>query len=534
MEPELIKRIAGRDARIAVVGVGYVGLPLAVRFVEKGFPVIGNDVNPDVIKELKAGKRTIEGISGERLKRANRKGLELVAVDRQNPAATNPEILGRFVGVDVFIVCVPTPLDQEKGWEPDTSYMQKAYRMIEKICQMENKAGKLPQERLVVLESTTYPGTTKEIFFPLLRKFGRHGRQWYLAYSPERTSPGPSAYKDKKKTKVATDSGEERHPGTFQITRIVGGVNEESQEIGAVLYETIFRKVRPVSNLETAEMIKLVENTFRFTAIAFANEMALVAKKFGLNIWEIIDAARTKGFGFELCFPGLIGGHCLPIDPHYLTSATRKRRLPTFFVDEAERTHQNMRREAFDLIQRLLNQQNKGIARASILFFGVSYKKNIGDIRESAAIKLMEDLYKSGARISFWDPVRARHPARPHVGLFFTEEQKKGLPKETAAKLEWDSKKKKYCIEPEELIGDWKSLSNRILSSGFNCIVLATDHDDFRSAYAELIKDAAPHIADLSNAIGQWLQKVTLAEDEKQIIKERLAERSKYMLLGVD
>lgn len=238
----------------------------------------------------------------------------------------------------------------------------------------------MPKERLLVLESTTYPGTTRKIFSPILAKYCRDKRRWYLAYSPERTSPGPDAFVEETITNEARRSGKERYPPAFKITRIVGGKDKPSREIAKTLYKEVFDDVLTVKTLETAEMIKLVENTFRFISIAFSNEIAIAAKMLGLNVWEIIDAAKTKEFGFELCFPGLIGGHCLPIDPHYLAWAIRNRRLAATFVDVAESEHQNMRREAFDLIQRLLNQQNKGIAGASVLFFGVSYKKNVGDI----------------------------------------------------------------------------------------------------------------------------------------------------------
>jgi UDP-N-acetyl-D-glucosamine dehydrogenase len=522
-----------KDVRIAIVGVGYIGLPLAIRFTEEGFSVIGNDVNSDVIEKLSADESTIEGISDKQLRAARRKGMKLISIDKDNPSGTDLKTLELFIGVDVFIICVPTPLDPDSGWEPDTSYIKKACGMIKKICQLEAKAKKLPEERLVVLESTTYPGTTKEIFSSLLNSFSKHGRQWYLAYSPERTSPGLNAYKDKRTKGKAAESSDEHHLSTFQITRIVGGIDEKSKEVVEALYNTIFSEVRAVSNLETAEMIKLIENTFRFTSIAFANEMAIVAKTMGLDIWEIIDAARTKKFGFELCFPGLIGGHCLPIDPHYLSSATRKRRLSTTFVDEAERAHQNMRREAFDVIQRLLNQQDRGISGASILFFGISYKKNVGDIRESAALRLMEKLYASGANLSFWDPVRARHPAKPHIRLVFTREEYEALPKALAEKLTWDRKKRKFYIEPEEVEGDWKEVRNRVFSSTLNCVVLATDHDEFRSAYADIMSNDAPPIADLSNAINSWLRDAALRKGKEKKIREQLADRRKYMLLCV-
>jgi len=534
LETTLKGRISQRTARIGVLGMGYVGLPLAIRLAEEAFQVVGIDVNREVVERLKAGNSTVEGISDKRLRDVLGTRLNVVLANEKNPEATTPRVLSKLFGVDAFVVCVPTPLDQTKELEPDTSYIERACAMIGRICALEKRHRKLPKERLLVLESTTYPGTTRKLFSPILDEYGSGERRWYLAYSPERISPGPGAFAEKAAPVEARRSGEERYPPAFEITRIVGGKDRPSQQIAAALYKTAFKRgVRPVSSLETAEMVKLVENTFRFIAVAFANEIAPVAKMLGLDVWEIIDAARTKKFGFELCFPGLIGGHCIPIDPHYLAWAIRNRRLAATFVDVAESEHQNLRREAFDLIQRLLNQQNKGIAGASVLFFGVSYKKNVGDIRESAAIKLMEKLYASGAKVSFWDPVRAKQPAKPRIRLLFTKEQRKALPDKLAARLKWDAEKGKYYVEPKEMHGNWDKLKRQVLGTAFSCVVLASDHDDFRSAYADLAltKDAPP-IADLCNAINWWLRDTKFRAGEKRKIKQKLGERRAYMLLG--
>ena len=533
MEP-LLERISKRTAVIGVVGVGYVGLPLAIELSENQFRVVGIDVSRSVVTALNSGKSTVEGIRDERVKAAVGNLLDLVVLNRRKPAATSRLILDKLLGIDVFIVCVPTPLNQTKESEPDTSYIEQACGLIERVCQIEKKGSRLPKERLIVLESTTYPGTTRKIFSPLLEKYADNERQWYLAYSPERTSPGPGAYEADTDTAQDIRSDEEHYPPTFQITRIVGGQDDNSRDTARALYESVFDEVRTVESLETAEMIKLVENTFRFTSIAFANEMARIAKSLRLNIWEIIDAARSKKFGFELCFPGLIGGHCLPIDPHYLGWTTRNKRVAATFVDVAESEHQNMRREAFDLIQRLLNQQNRGIARASILFLGVSYKKNVGDIRESAAIKLMESLYASGATVSFWDPVRAKHPAKPDIRLIFTEDQRQELPKDLAAQLQWDLEKQRAYVEPIPISGTWDELKSGILGSAYNCVVIATDHNDFRLAYRDLtVSEDAPPIADLCNAISLWLRDADISEDDRKRINRKLNERRNYMLLGL-
>ena len=194
-----------------------------------------------------------------------------------------------------------------------------------------------------------------------------------------------------------------------------------------------------------------------------------------------------------------------------------------------------MRRVAFDLIQRLLNQRNKGIAKASILFFGVAYKKNVGDIRESAAVKLMARLYAAGAQLTFWDPVRARHPAKPAIRLIFTRDEHRSLPKRLANKLTWDPSKAKYYLEPKEISGEWKRLRKRVLSQKFNCIVLATDHRDFSTAYGDLMMmKEAPPVADLCNAIHGWLKNAKLNIDQKSKVRRTLGERKKYMLLGVN
>jgi nucleotide sugar dehydrogenase len=525
---------AKKDVRVAVIGVGYVGLPMAVRLAEVGFGVVGVEVSPTVVKKLKAGNSTVEGITNDRLQRVIGKALKLVVINRKKPETTSRRKLDHLVGVDVFLICVPTPLNKEKEWTPDTSYIEDAGTLIRRVCEIEKEANALPSERLIVLESTTYPGTTRSVFSSVLSQFATKGKKWYLAYSPERTNPAPDAYDNKLKVEQVRTAGEQQIPGAFQITRIIGGNGKSSRDVAKLFYETVFDEVRAVRDLETAEMIKLVENTFRFTSIAFANEIARVCKTIGLNVWEIIDAARGKGFGFELCYPGLVGGHCLPIDPHYLNWAIRNRRLAATFVDVAESEHQNMRREAFDLILRVLNQQNKGTSGASILFLGVSYKKNVGDIRESAAIKLMEKLYASGAELTFWDPVRARHPAKPPVRLVFTREERKALPKKIAARLKWDSVKSRYYFPPKEISGEWSTLRSGVFTSKFSCVVLATDHDDFRVAYKDLIlAKGSPPIADLSNAINRWLGETKPGIHLEKQIENKLKERTKYMLLGL-
>jgi UDP-N-acetyl-D-glucosamine dehydrogenase len=514
--------------KIAIIGIGYVGLPLAVELAKKGFSVIGVDINKDIVEQLKAGNSIIEGLPKEQVRDVlNSKALTLLLVNRNTPSKTDPGTLEALVGVDVFIVCVPTPLHSIKGWEPDTAWIDEAAKLITTVSQIEAQSDRLPQERLVVLESTTYPGTTRELFTSEMGLYEAQGKRCYLAYSPERTSPGPKSYGDHS----AQESDQERP--TFQITRIVGGVDESSKDTAVALYEAIFNKVHPVESLEAAEMIKLVENTFRFISIGFANEMARIARSFGLNIWDIIEAAKTKKFGLDLCFPGLIGGHCIPIDPHYLGWKARHRRQVATFVDVAESAHQYIKRDALDLIQRLLRQHDKGLPKTPILFFGVAYKKNVGDIRESAAMELMKKLYIYGSEVHFWDPVRARYPVKQRPRLMFSEDESRLMSPAVLAELV-QNQEGAYYTEPAELIGTWEELRARILGPEFSCVVIATDHDVYVDAYADLLlADGGPLIADLRNALPTWLRHLSSPANEKKILHRKLDDRSKYMLLGV-
>lgn len=532
----LKERLASKTGvRIAVIGIGYVGLPLAVRFAKEGFSVVGVDVNNDVIEQLNAGHSTVDGLPAEDISKVLNSGaLTLLLVDRKDPSKTDLGMLEALVGVDVFITCVPTPLHPTKGWEPDTKLICKAADMVVQVLRMEVESDQLLDERLVVLESTTYPGTTKERFAAVLEIYQAQGKNCYLAYSPERTSPGPKSYGGAKAQSSCAgepqkSDAEQEHP-IFQITRIVGGIDESSRDMAAALYGAIFSEVRPVESLEAAEMVKLVENSFRFISIGFANEMARIARAFGLNIWDIIDAAKTKPFGLDLCFPGLIGGHCIPIDPHYLGWTVRHRRQVATFIDVAESAHRHIRQDALDLIQRLLRQRDKGLPRTAILFFGIAYKKDVGDIRESAALELMKKLHIYGADVYFWDPMHTAHPVKQRPRMVFFEDESRLLPPTALAGLERSNEK--YYAEPKELTGDWEDLRDQILGSKFACVIIAAEHSVFKDTYADLLSsDAGPAIADLRNAIPAWLQ--TLPDTQRETLRGRLEDRSRYMLLGV-
>jgi UDP-N-acetyl-D-glucosamine dehydrogenase len=507
------------SVRIGVVGIGYVGLPLAVRLAERGFTVFGIDTAAEVVGQNSRGKSTVEGVSDEQLQQVIGEGkLHFVAVNKE-PATIDDQTLLDLSGLDIFIICVPTPLLAGKGLEPDLGYIQKAQQILARVFEVERHSGRLPDERLIVLESTTYPGTTREIFPPLLARFAEHGK-WYLAYSPERTNPGPHAFAEAK--------------SAAYIPRIVGGLNADSLRIAYSFYSLIYESVEPVTGLETAEMTKLIENTFRFVSIAFANEMSRVARALHLNVWELIQKAKTKGFGLDLCYPGLIGGHCVPVDPHYLASAMRAYREPAGFIDLAERIHQEARRDALELIRSMLNRHGRCLHGSKILFFGIAYKADVGDIRESAALHLMKSLYSAGATVSYWDPVRAKNRAKPRPKLIFTEhERDRVIP--TQPLIESGTS---FYHEPHEAQGSWTEI-RKMAMQDVDLIIIATAHEDFQETYPELLSSPTRSLlVDLCNAIGLWLQilgKPGTNPEPFRVNKAALAARGdRYALFGVD
>ena len=532
-------RLLAGEGTVVVLGVGYVGLPLAVKLAKgegtRNFSVIGVDILGERIEMLLQGKSPIEGIDDKDIEDVvnNSHKLKPLHVYDSDPKAPDPrpapETIRPLVGADVFVICVPTPLDSEEQWKPDMRWIKKAAKLLGHVCELEAAEGALPTERLIVLESTSYPGTTREYFGEFIDTYKTDGRQWFLAYSPERTNPG-------KKNTHETDPKEPKD--MFDIKRVVGGLDTPDREHAEAFYKNIFKEVEPVASLEAAEMVKLVENTFRFTVIGFANEMSRVARSFGLNIWDIMHAVKTKEFGLGICDPGLVGGHCIPIDPQYLNWAFRNQRQIAAFIDVAEKAHQEMKRDALELIQRLLNQNNRGIAGSSILFLGVAYKKNVADTRESAALDLMKKLYSSGADVYFWDPVRAKHTEKRPVHLEFSNEEFKQLPPKKQEGLEPNHRH--YYLEPSVQPGNsWDEAREEILSTKYDCIVISTDHDDFQPIYEELITAEVPRpLADLRNAIeswlSQWVKEERLTEEKAAELRQKLSsQRSKYMLLGV-
>jgi UDP-N-acetyl-D-glucosamine dehydrogenase len=366
---QLRAKISNRDAHIGVVGLGYVGLPLAVEFAQAGFRVTGIDLDSARVRALRAGRSHVEDIASSVLAPLVRSGL-LDAQDHYRGCA-------RY---DAILICVPTPLRKTK--DPDISYIVSALSEISKYV----RAG-----QLIVLESTTYPGTTEEVLRPRLEEGGlRVGRDIFLAFSPERVDPG---------NKVFT---------THNTPKIVGGCTRACTEAAVHLYGQALERIHPVSSTQVAEMVKLLENTFRAVNIALVNEIALMCEKLDLDVWEVIDGAATKPFGFMRFYPGPgIGGHCIPLDPHYLSWKLKTLDYSARFIDLAAEINGNMPKVVVRRAADLLNGMKKAVNGSKILLLGVAYKKDTGDVRESPALDVLRLLREQGARVSFHDPFNA-------------------------------------------------------------------------------------------------------------------------------
>jgi UDP-N-acetyl-D-glucosamine dehydrogenase len=359
---------------IGIIGLGYVGLPLAVGFAEAGEHVVAVDVDDAKVAAIRAGESYVEDITSERL----------MAVRDQIDAQTHYAPLAR---ADAVLICVPTPLTPNR--EPDLSPLLSATRALAEIAQ---------QGQLIVLESTTYPGTTREQVLPLLEARGlKVGEDINLAFSPERVDPGRTDY-------------------TLRNTpKLVGGITPECTERAVALYATVCDHVVRVSTPEAAEMAKLLENIFRSVNIALVNELAILADRMGVDIWEVVDAAATKPYGFMRFEPGPgMGGHCLPVDPFYLTWRAREFHMSTEFIELAGKVNQQMPYYCVERIERALNDVEKPVKGSRIAILGVSYKGGVGDIRESPALRIMELLAERGAILSYHDPFV---PALPELGL---------------------------------------------------------------------------------------------------------------------
>ena len=363
----LIDKINDKSAKIGVIGLGYVGLPLAIEFTNAGYEVLGIDIDKNKVDSINLGKNYIKDVKDNILKNAVNKKLLT--------ASTN---FNMVKNLDAISICVPTPLNKEKN--PDISYI---------VSVMEEIKDYIHENMLIVLESTTYPGSTKELILPYIsnNKNLIPGENICLCFSPERIDPGNETY------------------NTNNTPKVIGGVTEKCSEVGKYLYSNIIQEIVVVSSTETAEMVKLLENTFRAINIGLANEVAIMCEKLGVNAWEVIDAAATKPFGFMKFSPGPgLGGHCIPIDPYYLSWKLRTLDYDARFIKLAGEINTSMPMHVIDLISSSLNEYQKSIKGSKILIVGVSYKKDIDDCRESPALDIIELLQKSGSYIKYYDP----------------------------------------------------------------------------------------------------------------------------------
>src|SRR5262245_50808454 len=351
---------------VALVGLGYVGLPLAVAFAESGAVVSGLDLDTDRVAAIRSGSSFIEDVSSERLR-------PLVEGKRLDVSTD----VGVLKHADATIICVPTPMGKRR--QRDVSFIQKATDAV---------AGSLRPGQLVVLESTTYPGTTQEVLRPRLEAGGLvAGRDFFLAFSPERIDPA------------------NRTHDLTRIPKVVGGVTEACRDLAAALYRRIVAEVVPVSTVDTAEMVKVFENTFRAVNIALVNELAIMCRRLGISVWEVIGAAATKPFGFMPFYPGPgLGGHCLPSDPHYLSWKLRLSGYEPRFIAFADEINRQMPSYVVQLVVDALNDREHSVRGARVLVVGVSYKANVGDTRDSPAFEIIETLQRKGGTIEYCDP----------------------------------------------------------------------------------------------------------------------------------
>ena len=363
---QLTKRIADRSARVCVIGLGYVGLPLAVEFAKEGFRVTGVDLDPRRVSGVNQARSYILDVTSDDLRKLRRA--------RRLSATSSFDVLGRQ---DAMIICVPTPL--RKTREPDLSYIVGATEQV---------ARRIRRGQLIVLESTTYPGTTDEVVRPALEAKGLTvGRDIFLAFSPERIDPGNPTYT------------------TRNIPKVIGGTTPACTKVANALYGSVIHRTVPVSSTKTAEMVKLLENTFRAVNIGLVNEIALICDRLGVNVWEIIDAARTKPFGFMPFYPGPgLGGHCLPSDPIYLSWKVRLHGFEARFIELASQVNGAMPEYVVERVVGALNDRRQALKGSRILLLGLAYKKDVGDTRDSPAFDVARLLEQRGAVVEYHDP----------------------------------------------------------------------------------------------------------------------------------
>jgi len=376
---ELQGKISSQTARVGIVGLGYVGLPLVQSFISAGFRTIGFDVDRKKVSQLQAGESYIKHIPADWIARCIQDG-------QFDPTSE----MGRLQEADAILICVPTPLNSSR--DPDLSYVENTTRLVAQTL----RAG-----QLVVLESTTYPGTTRDVMLPLLAESSlRVGEDFFLAYSPEREDPGNPDFT------------------ASRIPKVVGGIDPRSLELATALYAQAVSEVVPVSSPEIAEACKILENTYRSVNIAMVNELKVLFHRIGIDIWEVIEAAKTKPFGFQAFYPGPgLGGHCIPIDPFYLTWLARKHELATRFIELAGEINTSMPEYVVARVAEALNDAGKPVRNSRIAILGVAYKKDVDDPRESPSFKLMELLQARGAVLSYNDPYIPTLPSMRHYDV---------------------------------------------------------------------------------------------------------------------
>src|SRR3972149_7305843 len=363
---EIIDKINKRSAKIGIIGLGYVGLPLVIRFCEEGFNVLGFDIDPQKVSHLNQGNSYIKHIPSDTIQRLAAKKVFSATAD-----------MSKLREANAIIICVPTPLTDKR--EPDMQYVENTAKEIAK---------NLRKGQLVSLESTTYPGTTEELLLPLFTEKGlKAGKDFFLVFSPEREDPGRKDFTTK------------------TTPKIIGGVTSNCLQAGEALYSKIVDKVVKVSSPKAAEMTKLLENIYRSVNIALVNELKMLCDRMGIDIWEVIEAAKTKPFGFQAFYPGPgLGGHCIPVDPFYLTWKAREYDFSTRFIELAGEINTNMPYYVVTKVMEALNSNGKSLKGANILILGVAYKKNVDDMRESPSLELIRILKEKGANVSYNDP----------------------------------------------------------------------------------------------------------------------------------
>lgn len=439
IKEQLSNLIADKTAHVGVIGLGYVGLPLIVEFALKGFPTTGFEVDDKKVESINSGVSHIVDVPSENLKKC---------IDAGKLTATTD--FSALSKCDVIIICVPTPLRKTK--DPDMSYILASGKEIQKYMR---------RGQLVILESTTYPGTTDEVLQPMFEEKGfKLNEDFLLAFSPERVDPGNPQFL------------------THNITKVVGGVGKDSTEVATQLYSQIVDNVHPVSSARVAEAAKLWENTFRAINIGMANEMAKVCNALGIDTWEVVRAAATKPFGFMPFYPGPgIGGHCIPLDPHYLSWKARQHGFDSQFITLAEQINSGMPKYVAALVRDALNENQKSVKGSKILILGVAYKKDIDDMRESPALSVIDLLRSRGAEVIYHDPF---------------------VPEVT--------------FDHAYTIGDGEPLYNQEFSdelvSSSDCVVICTEHSgvDYKR-----VCELAPVIVDTRDAIKEGMREASRA-----------------------